>query len=110
MTNLTFKNNQSTTQAQNCYDLKGVGYLEPEDALAKYYKVIEIIFKRLTSSGGGITSLEVEIVNAFSVLRFSLEDDAPSPRRYDAKSATNLIKSIGLEFGIGMLESAIYFS
>lgn len=101
MTTTPSSNSSPNIQVKYSYDLKGIGFLEPKDALAKYYEVIEIIFRRLISLGGNITPLEVEIVNAFSVLRASVENTTHSPQKHDTKSAKNLVKGIGLDFAMG---------
>lgn len=76
--------------------------LEPQVAMQRYYAAFAAILESWASKHASITPLQIEMCNAFSVLRHSLDKNEAPPEKYDSDSAIRLIKEIGLANALGL--------
>ncbi|MSU96783.1 hypothetical protein EB795_23165 [Pseudomonas mandelii] len=82
--------------------LKGIGMLEPKEAINRYYDAFGDILKGWASQSASVTPIQIEMCNAFSALRYSLDSSEALPEKYDSDSAIRLIKDIGLSHQLGL--------
>jgi hypothetical protein len=82
--------------------LNGIGMLEPQVAMQRYLDAFTAILESWALKRASVTPLQIEMCNAFSVLRHSLDKNEAQPEKYDSDSAIRLIKENGLENGLGL--------
>jgi hypothetical protein len=82
--------------------LNGIGMLEPKVAIQRYYAAFAAILESWVSKPATITPLQIEMCNAFSALRHSLDSNEAPPEKYDSDAAIRLIKEIGIAHALGL--------
>ncbi|MDY7073405.1 hypothetical protein PshuTeo2_35340 [Pseudomonas hunanensis] len=76
--------------------------LEPKDAIIRYYEAFGDILASWASSSPSVTPAQIEMCNAFSVLRSALDRNETPPEKHNSETAFNLIKTIGLYNNLGI--------
>ena len=76
--------------------------MEPKEALEKYHRAFSEIVNAWKKQESNASDADIEMCNAYTILRHSQNKNAPTPSKFDRREAEFFMKGIVFTDELGM--------